>query len=140
MHMRRTALSLTWLLALTSFAAAQFGTTAPEVRGVGVPNPMEPTPTFGAAAGNDMLRHRGVTGAPCLEVGGFARQHTLSSNLYDHVITVKNNCAQRIQIQACYYNTQDCIPIEIPGGERKEAILGTMPATKNFRFEFREKF
>ena len=87
-----------------------------------------------------MLRHRGPAGSPCLDVGGFARKHTVTSNLYDHVITVKNNCAQRLQIQVCYYNTQDCIPIEIPGGERKEAILGTMPVTKDFRFEFKEKF
>ena len=35
---------------------------------------------------------------------------------------------------------QDCIPMEISGEERKEAILGTLPSTKDFRFEFREKF
>lgn len=30
--------------------------------------------------------------------------------------------------------------MEVPGDEHKEAILGTMPSTKDFRFEFREKF
>jgi hypothetical protein len=119
-------------------ASAQ-NTTAPSFGGVGVPAPTE-SPTFRASSGNEMLRHRGPTGSPCLDVGGFARRHTAVSNLYDHVIAVKNNCALRISIQVCYYNTQNCLPVEIPGGERKEAILGTMPSTKDFRFEFREKF
>jgi hypothetical protein len=43
-------------------------------------------------------------------------------------------------MRVCYYESQECIPMEIPGGERKEAILGTLPSTKDFRFEFREKF
>jgi hypothetical protein len=30
--------------------------------------------------------------------------------------------------------------MEVPGDERKEAILGTLPAMKDFRFEFRERF
>lgn len=30
--------------------------------------------------------------------------------------------------------------MEVPGSGRKEAILGTLPAAKDFRFEFREKF
>ena len=136
--MIRAAIALIWLAAVASSASAQSGTTA-ILRGVGVPPPAE-TPTFGASAGADMLRHRGPTGSPCLDVVGFSRRHTTNSNLYDHVIAVKNNCAQSLTMQVCYYNTQDCLPMEIPGGERKEAILGTMPSTKDFRYEFREKF
>jgi hypothetical protein len=30
--------------------------------------------------------------------------------------------------------------MEVPGNERKEAVLGTLPSMKDFRFEFREKF
>ena len=29
--------------------------------------------------------------------------------------------------------------MEIPGGERKETVLGTLPGVSVFRFEFREK-
>jgi hypothetical protein len=130
------AATLIWLLMVVDFAAAQIS-TAPPLRDIPVP---KASPVFGASSGNDVLRHRGPTGSPCLEVGGFARPHTTVSNLYDHVVAVKNNCPQRISIQVCYYHTQDCLPVEIPGGERKEAILGTMPSTRDFRFEFREKF
>lgn len=136
--MIRIAVALMWLAALASSASAQSGTAA-NLRGVGIPPPAQ-TPTFGASSGADMLRHRGPTGSPCLDVGGFARRHTSNSNLYDHVVAVKNSCAQSLTMQVCYYNTQDCLPMEIPGGERKEAILGTMPSTKEFRYEFREKF
>jgi hypothetical protein len=111
----------------------------PTLGGVGVPAPVAP-PTFGASRGNEILRHRGPTGRPCLTVGGFARPHTINSKLYDHVIAVNNSCAQRITMRICYYNSQDCIPMEIPGGERKEAVLGTLPSIKDFRFEYRENF
>jgi hypothetical protein len=96
--------------------------------------------TFGSSASSEVLRHRDFTGKPCLEVSGSARAHTVNPNLYDHVISVRNNCPQRIALQVCYYQTHDCIPLEIAGGARKEAILGTLPSTKDFRFEFREKF
>lgn len=111
----------------------------PTVGGVGVRAPSEPA-IIGASRGSEILRHRGPTGSPCLAVGGFARPHIVNPNLYDHVITVKNSCPQRLAMQVCYYNSQDCIRMEIPGGERTEAILGTLPAEKDFRFEFREKF
>ena len=96
--------------------------------------------TIGASSGTDILRHRGPSGSPCLAVGGQARPHVVNPNVYDHVITVRNSCAQRITMQVCYYKSRDCVPPEIPGGERKEAILGTLPSVKDFRFEFREKF
>jgi hypothetical protein len=102
--------------------------------------PLPARPTFGASGGNDIQRHRDFTGKPCLAVGGYARSRTLTPNLYDNVIVVVNGCPQRIALQVCYYQSQDCIPVEVPGGERKEAILGTLPASKDFRFEFREKF
>ena len=136
--MLRTSLAVIWLLAIPTYAWAQ-SKSAPSYGSVGVPAPASPA-TFGASTGTETLRHRGPTGDPCLEVGGFTRPHTTVPNLYDHVIAVKNNCAQRISIQVCYYNTDNCLPVEIPGGERKEAILGTMPSTKDFRFEFRERF
>lgn len=138
--MIRIVVTLICLCALASSASAQ-SQSAPVFGGVGVPAPSpRQGPSFSASSGSDMLRHRSPTGSPCLDVSGSARRHNIDANLYDHVITVMNNCAQRITIQVCYYNTEDCVPMEIPGGERKEAILGTMPATPDFRFEFREKF
>jgi hypothetical protein len=97
-------------------------------------------PNLQASRGNDVLRHRDFTGKPCLVIGGYARPHTVDRNLYDHVISVRNNCPQRIALQVCYYRTQDCVSIEVSGADRKETILGTLPSQKDFPFEFREKF
>jgi hypothetical protein len=99
-----------------------------------------PLPTFQASNGNDILRHRNFIGKPCLAVGAFARPHAINPHLYDHVIAAVNSCSQRISMRVCYYQSQDCIQMDVPGGERKEAILGTLPSAKDFRYEFREKF
>jgi len=144
------AIALIWLYVTASSAVAQSGTAAtdnpsdnssrPTTGAVGVRPPVDTMPTFEASGGTQILRHRDFAGKTCLVVGGDARRHTIGSNLYDHVIIVRNNCPKRIAMEVCYYQTRGCIPMEIPGGERKEAILGTMPSMKNFRFEFREKF
>jgi hypothetical protein len=138
----RVALAVLCLVAISCSASAQSGmnpSSSPVVGGT-IPGPDSPLPTFGASGGNDILRHRGPTGSPCLTVSGFARPYSTNKNLYDHVVTAVNSCAERISMRVCYYNTQDCIAMEIPGDERKEAVLGTMPAEKDFRFEFRENF
>jgi hypothetical protein len=97
-------------------------------------------PNIAPSGSNEILRHRDFTGRACLVVNAFARPHTVNPNLYDHVIDVRNVCPQRIAMQVCYYQTQDCIAIDVPGDDRKEAILGTMPSERDFRYEFREKF
>jgi hypothetical protein len=113
--------------------------SAPTVGG-SVPRSAVQSPSFGPRGETEILRHRALTGKPCLTVAGVARPHLIDRKLYDHVITASNACPQRIAIRVCYYRTDDCIPMEIPGGQRKEAVLGTLPATKEFGFEFREKF
>ena len=85
--------------------------------------PLPARPTIGASSGNDVQRHRDFTGKPCLGVGGYARPHAVNPNLYDNVIVVVNTCPKRIAMQVCYYQSRDCIPVEVPGGERKEVIL-----------------
>jgi hypothetical protein len=140
----RVAIALTFLSAISSAASAQgtaipFGSSRPTVGGT-MQSPSEPLPTFGASGNTEVLRHRGPTGKPCLTVSGSSRSHTIDQNLYDHVITVTNGCALRIALRVCYYATDECIAMEVPGDETKEAVLGTLPSMKDFRFEFREKF
>jgi hypothetical protein len=142
--MIRVVVAFIWLTAVASSVSAQSETSPfekssrPVLGGAGVPAPTEAP--IGASRGTEVLRHRDFTGKPCLTVSGLARGHTINPKLYDHIIVVLNSCPQRIAMQVCYYNTQDCIRTEIPGGQRKEAILGTLPSVKDFRFEFREKF
>ena len=143
--MVRLGIALAFFVAVASSAAAQRDPTpfealsGPTVGGT-VSTPKGETRPFEASGGTELLRHRHFTGKPCLEVSGSARAHHIDVSLYDHVITAVNACPQRIELRVCYYRTQDCIPMDVPGNSRKEAILGTLPSTKDFRFEFREKF
>jgi hypothetical protein len=105
----------------------------------GVLNP-EALPELQESGRNDVPRHMAFTGTPCLTVLGIARRQTIDPNLYDDVIEVANNCPQRIALQVCYYQSADCIPMEVPGNESREAILGILPSAADFRFEFREKY
>jgi hypothetical protein len=97
-------------------------------------------PLIGASQNTDILRHRDPTGKACLSIYGSALSHKTNPKLFDHVITAKNNCAQLIKMQVCYYRTQQCILMDIPGRMSKEAVLGIMPSVKDFQYEFRERF
>lgn len=114
--------------------------SAPVVGATGGMSSPETLPGLQASEGDEILRHRDFTGKPCLAVSGFARAYAIDSNLYDDVIKVTNSCPQRIAVKVCYYQSEDCIPIEVAGGESKEGVLGTQPSSPDFRFEFREKF
>jgi hypothetical protein len=103
-------------------------------------NPFAPPPMFGSSGGTEVLRHRGPYGNPCITIGGYPRAHTINPQLYDHVIRATNSCPQSISIRVCYFESEDCISIDVPGNETKEATLGTLPSVKDFRFDFKEKF
>jgi len=113
--------------------------TRPEVGGTYRPREV-PQPNISSSGNTEILRHRDFGGKPCLNVAGFARPFATSPNLYDHVISAENNCPKAIQMQVCYFKTSQCTQVVVPGYGRKEAVLGTMPSQKDFRFEFREKF
>lgn len=137
--------ALVWLAAICGSVSAQSpmpplgDTSRPVWGGTGASHQLE-SPAFGASRGTDALRHRSASGKPCIVVSGYAQPHGVNPNLYDHVVTVINSCADRVDLKICYYNSLDCISVEVAGNERKEAILGIMPSLKDFRFEFREKF
>ena len=102
--------------------------------------PLAAPPPISSSQNIDILRHRDPAGKPCLLVQGMARPHTINPNLFDHLIVAANSCAQLIKMQVCYYRTRQCIPMEVPGKGRREAVLGMMPSIKDFRYEFRERF
>lgn len=102
--------------------------------------PLDDQNTFKPSGSEDILRHRDFAGKPCLTVAGFTRPHTIDPNLYDDVVSITNSCPRQISVQICYSGTEDCIMVDVPGSESKEAVLGMLPAMKDFSFEFREKF
>lgn len=78
-------------------------------------------------------------GKLCLSVGGYGRPFATNPKLYDHVIVAVNNCPKRINFEVCYYQTRNCVTVDMPAQQRKEVILGIQPGVKDFRYEYREK-
>jgi hypothetical protein len=99
------------------------------------------TPTRYSDPTRDPNRYRQTDsfGKLCLSVGGYGRPFASNPNLYDHVLAVTNNCPRRIGLEICYFQTRNCVNVEIPPDQRKEVILGIQPGVKDFRYEFREK-
>jgi hypothetical protein len=129
------------LLGLNSVAMGQNTTSpsgsnsSPVVGGVGVTAPRAPPSLFSGSQNSAARIHPGPYGKPCVSVSGYAQQQVINNNLFDHMITASNDCSQPIKIQVCYYQSQHCTSIDVPPYGRKEAILGIMPAMKDFRFE-----
>lgn len=142
---RRLFLAIPFLVGLGGAAVAQglsspLGNNAPpSLGGAGVRPPEQP-PILNGSQITGAQMHYGPTGKPCLTVQGYAHQQTINPNIFDHMIDASNDCSQLIKVQVCYYQTQQCIPIDVPPYGRKEVVLGIMPAMKQFRFEYREKF
>ncbi|MGJ5206484.1 hypothetical protein [Bradyrhizobium sp. HKCCYLR20261] len=90
--------------------------------------------------GTETQRHKDFSGKPCLSVSGFARAFVTNAKLFDHVVNAENGCPKAIKIQVCYLQGSGCVSLDVPGYGRKEAVLGTMPSQKDFRFQFVEKF
>lgn len=96
-------------------------------------------PSVNSTAGSNLYRHQDIYGNSCLVVSGYGRPFITNPNLYDHVVVAVNKCPKPITIEACYFQTRNCVTIDVSGSQRKEAILGIQTGTKDFVFEFREK-
>jgi hypothetical protein len=85
-------------------------------------------------------QHLGPTGKPCVTVRGEGRAEFINPHIIEHVVVVGNSCSQNIKMRVCYYQSNRCIPLTITRYARTEAVLGIMPAVKEFRYEYWEEF
>jgi hypothetical protein len=85
-------------------------------------------------------KHRDYAGKPCLETGGVSRPLASNPRILDHAVSLENHCSNPIKAKVCYYHTDDCTDVEMPGNSRKEQIIGVFPAMQLFRYEVREQF
>jgi len=111
----------------------------PILGGAGVLPPTQ-LPSFSGSQNATVRMHSDPTGKPCVKILGYAQQQVVNKNIFDHMISASNNCSQTITVHVCYYQSQHCTSIDVPAYGRKEALLGIMPAMKDFRFEYTEKF
>ena len=85
-------------------------------------------------------KHRDFAGKPCLETSGVSRPLASNPRILDHAVSFENHCFDRIKVKVCYYHTDDCTDVDVPGNSRKEQIIGVFPAIQQFRYEVKEQF
>jgi hypothetical protein len=83
--------------------------------------------------------HRDSLGRPCLQMQQESRSQPATPNIYDHIVAVNNRCLQRIKVKLCYYRSDRCFMVDLAANERKETILGTYPAMRDFRYDYQEQ-
>jgi hypothetical protein len=98
-----------------------------------------PLPHFPPAQVDLAKRHMDPLGKPCLMIEGYAKPELSNKNIYEHIVKATNNCGQNINVQACYYKTQNCVVMSVPPWQSKTSILGFFPALKRFQFEAKEQ-
>lgn len=103
--------------------------------------PAKPRSTLQAAGTNVELRtHRNALGKPCLDFEAMSRAHLANPDVYDNIVSIRNQCAQRIVVKLCYFGSEECIDVDVPAFRRKDAVLGVRPQSQFFRYSYKEKF
>jgi hypothetical protein len=85
-------------------------------------------------------RHMAPTGKPCLAFESYPKAQAINKNIYEHWVGATNSCGQHIKVRVCYYQTEDCIVMDVPPWARQDSVLGIYPALKDFRYEAKEQF
>jgi hypothetical protein len=99
-----------------------------------------PSGSTSALPNEHARRHLGPNGKPCLAASGYAKPQVINKNIYEHWIRVTNSCGQNIKLRVCYHGTDDCIVMNVPPWESKNAVLGIYPMVKDFQFDAKEQF
>ena len=87
----------------------------------------------------NQIRRYSSTGKPCIALESFATTQLINKNTYEHWIKASNSCGQNIKVQVCYHESDDCILMNVPPWESKNAVLGIYPNMKEFQYDAKEK-
>lgn len=93
---------------------------------------------FGPAKDN-IIRIRDTANRQCITLKGTVRPEIINKDISDHVILADNICPKIIRVKACYLHSKRCVEFDLHSREKKEVLLGTMPHSPDFRFEYTEK-
>lgn len=85
-------------------------------------------------------KHLDLAGKPCLESSGSATPLASNPRIQNHLVSLNNHCPNPIKAKVCYYKTDECMDVDVPGHSRREQVLGVFPAIQLFRYEVKEQF
>ncbi|MEY9123719.1 hypothetical protein ABIA06_006279 [Bradyrhizobium yuanmingense] len=82
---------------------------------------------------------RDALGRPCLDVEAAARAHAANPKVFDHVVSIKNNCPRLVKVTVCYANSDRCMDTTLASYARSDVILGTMTGIRLFKYSMRQR-
>jgi hypothetical protein len=85
-------------------------------------------------------KHLDYAGKPCLTTSGISSPLTSNPRIMNHTVSLDNHCFDRIRAKVCYYKTDECTDVVVPGNSNKKQTIGVFPAMQNFRYEVKEQF
>jgi hypothetical protein len=85
-------------------------------------------------------KHRDYAGKPCLETSGDSQPLASNPRIVNHAVRLNNHCPVPIKAKVCYYKSDDCTDVVVPGNSLKEQLIGVFPAMQMFRYEVKEQF
>jgi hypothetical protein len=100
------------------------------------------TPSSGRQFGLQPGESRGLLskdtfGKPCLDIEAVGRAHVSNPQIYDHIVSVVNQCLKPLKVRVCYFGSDRCTELNVPAMKRKDIIIGVGP--KIFRYSYSEK-
>jgi hypothetical protein len=114
--------------------------TRPIVGSSGFAAPPPREPVLSGSLNQGPGQHLGPLGKPCLSAYATGRAQKINPRIVEHVVTANNSCSQSIKLRLCYYKSDRCVPLTVPGHQHKEIVLGIMPGTADFRYQYSEEF
>jgi hypothetical protein len=85
-------------------------------------------------------KHRDIAGKPCLQSSGSATPLASNPRIQNHLVSLDNHCPAQIKAKVCYYGTDECTDVAVPGYSHREQVIGVFPAIQQFRYEVKEQF
>jgi hypothetical protein len=61
-----------------------------------------------------------------------------TSKTFEHVISA--TIIARITLRVCYFGSQTCVTVQVPGYGHQQASLGLSPGQPGFRYQYTEQF
>jgi hypothetical protein len=58
---------------------------------------------------------------------------------FEHIISAHNHCGLTVRLRVCYYGSQNCVPLDVPGHDDGQVSLGISPES-GFHYQYTEQF
>ncbi|WP_271538533.1 hypothetical protein [Bradyrhizobium sp. CCBAU 45321] len=82
---------------------------------------------------------KGPLGQRCLDIEAAARAQSFDPAMFDHVVSIKNECNKLISVKLCYANSDHCRSFIVRPYQRVDTILGAMKGITIFRYTLTQK-